>query len=58
MIYQDTNINIRISKKLRDKFIEVSKQNGLSYSMIVRNLIKDYIEKESCKEESSMGGIL
>lgn len=43
MIKQDVNINIRVSSKLRDRFIEICQQQGLSYSKILRHMMKKYI---------------
>lgn len=43
MIKQNVNINIRVSQKLRDRFIEVCQQQGINYSKIVRHLMKKYI---------------
>ena len=49
MVFQNTNINIRIPKKLKDEFVQVSKRNGHNYSAILRNMISDYIEKEKSR---------
>ena len=45
MKVQNTNINIRIPKKMREQLIEVTKERGISYSVVLRSLIKEYIEK-------------
>lgn len=47
MRIQNTNINIRVSKKLRDTFIDTAKKNGTSYSKVLRSLINDYINKSN-----------
>lgn len=56
MVFQDTNINIRLPKKLKDKFVEVSKKQGLNYSMVLRNMIKDYIANESYNSQPQNDG--
>lgn len=56
MVFQDTNINIRLPKKLKDKFVEVSKKQGLNYSMVLRNMIKDYIANESYNSKPKNDG--
>ena len=56
MIMQNTNINIRVSKKLKDKFVETSVSNGLNYSVVLRSLIKKYInDKGKGKEYEFIG---
>nr|DAE83068.1 MAG TPA: hypothetical protein [Caudoviricetes sp.] len=45
MRLQNTNLNIRIPKKMREQLVEIAKEQGVSYSVIVRNLIKKYIAK-------------
>lgn len=45
MVMQNTNLNIRISQKIKDRFIEVAKKNGLTYSVAVRELMKKYIRE-------------
>ena len=58
VVLQNTNINIRLPKKLKDKFIEITKQKGLSYSMVIRNMIKNYISQNGeGKEFDSLNGM-
>ena len=44
MKFQNTNINIRMPKKLKDKFVEVATRNGFNYSFLLREMMKDYIK--------------
>ena len=43
---QNTNINIRLPKRLKDKFVEKTKEQGLVYSIVLRDFIKNYIADE------------
>jgi len=43
---QDSALTIRIPKVMKEKFIKVVKDKGLSYSLVLRLLIKDYLGKE------------
>ena len=43
MVMQDTNINIRISSNLKDRFIELANSKGISYSVALRELVKKFI---------------
>lgn len=43
MNVQNANLNIRIPFKLRDKFLETAKKNGLTYSVVLRTMILEYI---------------
>lgn len=45
MVTQNVNINIRVPKYLKDKFVQVAEKQDLVYSKILRNLIKDYIRQ-------------
>ena len=40
---QDVNLNIRISPDLKRVLADVSKQQGLPVSLVVRNLIEQFI---------------
>lgn len=55
MILQNTNINIRISKNMKDKFVEVARKNGVNYSMVLRNMIRDYISNNGKCDYSKAG---
>lgn len=46
MVMQNTNINFRISKKLKERLVAVAEKNGLTYSVAVRELIKKYIRED------------
>jgi len=46
MVLQNTNLNIRIPKKMKEKFIDITKEKGLTYSMVLRSMIKDYIASD------------
>lgn len=43
MIKQNVNINIRVSQKLREKFLEVCQQQGIHSSKVIRYLMKKFI---------------
>ena len=45
MKLQNTNLNIRVPKRMRDQLVEISKEHGISYSMVLRKMIKEYIDK-------------
>lgn len=45
MKLQNTNLNIRVPKRMRDQLVEISKEHGISYSMVLRRMIKEYISK-------------
>jgi antitoxin component of RelBE/YafQ-DinJ toxin-antitoxin module len=45
MKLQNTNINIRVTKKMREQLVEISKERGVSYSSVLRKMIKEYIAK-------------
>lgn len=51
MVLQNTNINIRIPKKLKDKFVDITKEKGLNYSMVIRSMIKNYIATNGVGEQ-------
>jgi hypothetical protein len=40
----DTNLNIRINKGLKEKFIAIVEDKDISYSKIIRKFITNYIE--------------
>lgn len=46
MVMQDTNINVRISTKLRQRLTEIAQKNGLTSSVVIRELIKKYIRED------------
>jgi DNA phosphorothioation-dependent restriction protein DptG len=45
MKLQNTNINIRVTKKMREQLVEISKERGVSYSSVLRKMIKEYIAR-------------
>lgn len=50
MKLQNTNLNIRVPKRMRDQLVEISKAHGVSYSMIIRKMIKEYIVNDGNME--------
>lgn len=50
MKLQNTNLNIRVPKRMRDQLVEISKAHGVSYSMIIRKMIKEYIANDGNME--------
>ena len=46
----DANIQIRISKEMKDKFRRIAKENAQNPSQLIRNWIEKYIEEESKKK--------
>lgn len=46
MTVQNANLNIRIPLKLRDRLVEIAKENGLTYSVVMRTMISEYIRSE------------
>ena len=50
MKLQNTNLNIRVPKRRRDQLVESSKAHGVSYSMIIRKMIKEYIANDGNME--------
>lgn len=46
---KNSNLNIRIDKELKDKFIKLTKENGTSYSKELRYMIEEYIITEETK---------
>lgn len=46
MVMQNSNINIRVSKQLKDKFIELANSKNISYSVAIRELIKKFIRED------------
>ncbi len=45
MKLQNTNINIRVPKKMHEQLVEITKERGINYSMVIRRMIKEYISK-------------
>ena len=43
MEVQNSNLNIRIPLKLRERFVQVSKENGLTHSVVLRTMIGEYV---------------
>ena len=39
-------LNIRITKELLDNLREVAAEKGISYSKLIRDVLKEYCEKE------------
>lgn len=50
MKLQNTNLNIRVPKRMRDQLVEISKAHGVSCSMIIRKMIKEYIANDGNME--------
>lgn len=46
MVMQNSNINIRVPKQLKDKFIELANSKNISYSVAIRELIKKFIRED------------
>lgn len=46
MVLQNTNLNIRVPKRLKDKFIQITKDKELNYSMVIRSMIRDYVAND------------
>lgn len=42
----DTTMCIKIDKQLLENFKDVCKKNNISYSKVIRNLMKEYVEKD------------
>ena len=42
----DTSLNIRISERLKEKFLEIVEENDDTYSNVLRQFIKFYIAKK------------
>jgi hypothetical protein len=42
-----TNFNVKMEKTLKDRFIEVCKQNETLASLEIRKFIKEYLKKNS-----------
>ena len=43
----DTNIHIRVSQDLKDRFLEACVKNRRKYSDIIRKLMRNYIAENS-----------
>ena len=46
MEVQNANMNIRIPLKLRERFVQVSRENGLTPSVVLRTMIGEYVRSE------------
>lgn len=44
-------LNIRITKELLDNLKELAKNKGISYSQLIRDVLKDYCDKKLEKGE-------
>lgn len=40
---QNSNINIRVSKELKEQFVDICKEQGVSYSKLLRKFMREYI---------------
>jgi antitoxin component of RelBE/YafQ-DinJ toxin-antitoxin module len=40
---QNSNINIRVSKELKEQFVGICKEQGVSYSKLLRKFMREYI---------------
>lgn len=40
---QNSNLNIRLSKSLKDNFVAVCKEQNINYSKLLREFIREYI---------------
>ena len=45
----NTNLNIRIDKDLKQKFIEATESQDTKYSQVIRLSIKEYVDKFGVK---------
>lgn len=43
MEVQNANLNIRIPLKLRERFVEVANNNGLTHSVVLRTMVAEYV---------------
>lgn len=41
----EKNINIRVQGSLRDAFVQTAKDNGKQASVLLREFMQDYVEK-------------
>lgn len=46
MEVQNSNLNIRIPLKLRERFVEVARKNGLSHSIVLRTMVGEYVRAD------------
>lgn len=46
MEVQNSNLNIRIPLKLRERFVEIANKNGLTHSVVIRTMINEYVRAE------------
>ena len=46
MEVHNANLNIRIPIKLRERLVQVAKENELTPSYVIREMISDYVQKE------------
>lgn len=51
---QDANLNIRINKETRDKFLACVAKSEFSYSKLIRDFIEKYIEEHEENKWSSL----
>lgn len=45
MVYQNVNVNIRVTEEVRGKFYEIAKKKNETPSREIRKLMKLYIKK-------------
>ena len=45
MEVQNANLNIRIPLKLRERFVEVANNNGLTHSVVLRTMVAEYVRE-------------
>lgn len=46
MEVQNSNLNIRIPLKRRERFVEIANKNGLTHSVVIRTMINEYVRAE------------
>jgi predicted transcriptional regulator len=46
MVEMNTNLNIRLSKELKDKLLKTAKDRNDNYSDILRTMILEYVRSE------------
>lgn len=49
---QNSNLNIRLSKSLKDSFVKICKEQNTNYSKLLREFIREYLKryKHECYE--------
>lgn len=40
---QNSNLNIRLSKSLKDSFVKICKEQNTNYSKLLREFIREYV---------------